>query len=1168
LTVLLLNPKQNKGMNLDIHSPLCRNACAHKLSYPEQGRRTKTLLIMKLTAIILLATCLQVSAKGYAQKISLSEKNASLEKVLLQIKKQSGYQFWYEDDLLQKARPVNISVKNVVLEEALKQVFANQPLTYEVVGNTIAVKEKESTAPAKKGLENLPPPVDVTGRVLNEQGEPLVQATVSLQRGGGTQTDINGVFLIKDALPEDVITISYTGYEPLTVKVGGKTFLALVLKLSNKGLDETVVVAYGKQKKISVTGSVTTVNMQDMRTPVRSLTNALAGKVAGIISMQTGGEPGYDNPTFTIRGIGTFTGGNSPLIIIDGVQRDDVNSGFGGSYNNIDPEDIASISLLKDASATAVYGARGANGVLIITTKKGVAGKPRISAKMETGMTGLTKTPDMLDGITYMKLLNEAKTNMGESPVYSDEVIQKTASGLYPYLYPNVNWIKTIYKDFTPLYNGNVNVSGGGESMRYYVSASFYDQDGSYKVSKINGYNPNLNFKRYDFRSNVDVNISKTTLLSLNLDAMLVNSRYPGTSAGRIWYAAYATNPISFPVSYPDGKWAGPRNNGGSNPFNLVQNAGYSTEFKPTIQSIISLNQKLDAVTRGLGAMVRFSFDSYGQFDNIRTGTNDLWYAGSRDGDGNLAYEHVRTGNQFLGYSSSSAGQRVMYLEGNLTYDRSFGAHHVGGLLLYNMRNRVLGTASEVKYAIPYRNQSFASRITYSYNDKYLAEVNAGYTGSENFKKGERFGFFPAVSAGWVISREPFFDALAGTVNLLKIRASHGVTGNDQIGNGDRFGYLTYISGGNATAFGLGPTTYSGITESVFGVENLQWETSTKDNLGLELGLFNKINIVADVFRDRRRDILIQRQSISSVGGYSLSSIYANMGAMDNKGIDGSIEYNDRFGRNVRLRLFGNFTYAKNKIIFADQPKRTNAYQQWEGHRYGEFTGYSSQGLFVDQSDIDKNAEQKLGSVLIQPGDIKYRDLNGDGVVDANDWSYLDKSSFPSLLYGLGFTLGIKQFDVSVFLQGVSDVGIMANGAGISGIDGAAGGVGVVPFAGIGQYPGNVLSNVTSRWTKENPNQNVDYPRLNLANQSSNNYQNSTWWLKDGSFCRLKQVSIGYDLGTASFKRAGISGLYFYAAAQNLFTFSNFKLWDPELGSAGATYPPARTITVGVRAQF
>lgn len=1156
-------------MHFANHPAMHRDLC---VQHPGRSRRTKTLLIMKLTAFLLVVTCLQVNAKGYAQKISLAEKNAPLEKVIQQIKKQSGYQFWYEDKLLQKAKPVSITVQNVSLEEALKRVFENQPLTYEIIGKTIAVKEKESHfVSATPVLQNTPPPVDITGRILNEQGEPLIGATVSVSRGRNTQTDVNGVFLIKDATPEDVITITYAGYEAINVKVGDKTFFALVMKPSDKGMEETVVVGYGKQKKISVTGSVTTVNMQDMRTPVRSLTNALAGKVAGIISMQTGGEPGYDNPTFTIRGIGTFTGNTSPLIIVDGVQRDDVNSTYGGAYNNIDPEDIASISLLKDASATAVYGAKGANGVLIITTKRGTAGKPKVSTKLETGVSGLTKTPKMLDGVTYMKLLNEAKTNVGDAPVYSDEVIQKTASGLDPYIYPNVNWINTIYKDWAPIYNGNVNVSGGGEAMRYYISASFYDQDGSYKVSKMNGYNPNLNFKRYDFRSNIDVNLSKTTLLSLNIGAMLVNSRYPGTSAAGIWYAAYATNPISFPVSYPDGKFAGPVNNGGSNPFNLVQNAGYTTEFRPIMQSVMSVNQKLDKITKGLGAMARFSFDSYSQFDNNRYGSNTLWYASSRDDNGNLVYGNpVRNGTQFLSYGSSSKGERIMYLEGNITYDRSFGPHRVGGLLLYNMRNRVTGTATDVKYAIPYRNQSMAGRATYSYNDKYLAEVNMGYTGSENFKKGERFGLFPAASAGWVISREGFFDELARTVNLLKIRGSYGVTGNDQFGSTifDRFGYLTYITSGNSAAFGLLPNVYSGITEGVFGVDNLRWEKSTKYNIGLEIGLFNKVNIVAEAYRDKRTDILIQRSSISSIGGYSLSKIYSNMGEMNNQGFDGSIEYNEKFGRNVHLRLFGNVTYARNKIVYADEPVRTNAYQQWQGHRYGAFSGYMAQGLFVDQNDIDKNAEQKLGTMLIQPGDIKYRDLNGDGTVDGSDWAYLEKSAFPTWLYGLGFTLSVKKIDLSLFFQGVADVSIMANGVGVTNEGGSAGGVGIVPFAGIGQYPGNILSNVTSRWTKENPSQNVDYPRLSVSNQNSNNYQSSTWWIKNGSFCRLKQASLGYDFAGASLRKAGFSGLYLFASAQNLLTFSKFKLWDPELGSSAAGYPPSRTITVGIRAQF
>ncbi|HEY8398764.1 MAG TPA: TonB-dependent receptor, partial [Flavihumibacter sp.] len=1018
------------------------------------------------------------------------------------------------------------------------------------------------------------PPVTVKGTVMDADGNPLPGVSITV-KGKGTvaKTDELGFFSIEVNTGETLV-FSVVGMAEQEVVVSSSKPLKITLQQKTNQLNDVVVVGYSKQKKISVTGSVSTVNMEDMQTPVISLTNALAGKVAGVISMgNRGGEPGYDNPTFTIRGIGTFTGSVSPMIIVDGVQREDVNSTYGGAFNNIDPEDIASISLLKDASATAVYGARGANGVLIITTKKGAAGKPRISAKVEGGINGLTKLPKMLDGVTYMKLYNEAQlndpSNTSGQVTYSDEVIQKTASGLDPWLYPNVDWIKTIYKDWSYMTNANVNVSGGGEAARYYVSMSFYNQDGQYNVSKsVNGYNPNLNFKRYDFRSNVDINITKSTVLSLNIASMLVNSRFPGNSAASIWYASFATNPVAFPVKYPDNKWAGPRNNGGANPYNLVQNAGYSTEFKPSVQSVMTLAQRLDKLTKGLSAQARFSFDTYGEFGTSRKADNDLWFAGSRDGEGNLVYEHVRTGSTYLGYSTYSTGERVMYLEGNINYSRDFGDHSIGALAVANIRNRVIGTAGTAKNAIPFRNQNLAGRLTYGYMDKYLAEVNIGATGSENFAPGHRWGYFPAVSLGWVISRENFFDAWSEKVNLLKLRASTGVTGNDQIGiDNDRFGYLTYIDESSGASFGLVPRYYAGIAEKVLGTPNLTWEKSIKDNLGLELGLFNKLNIVVDVFRDRRKDILIQRNSISAIAGYSGLVIYANMGRMENKGIDGSIEYSDRIGKDLSFRLFGNVTYAKNKIIYADNPKRIYGYQQPEGHRYNEFTGYISRGLFVDQADVDKSPAQIR---TVYPGDIKYADLSGDGKVDGNDWTYLGKSSFPSWSYGFGLNLGYKRIEFSALFSGVADVGIMANGSYISGS--GASGVGVVPFAGIGQYPSNVLANVTSRWTREDPRQNVDYPRLTIANSSDNNYLSSTWWLKDGSFMRLKQVSLSYSF---KLRNAGATGgersintLQVYLSGINLLTFSKFKLWDPELGSNGSQYPYSRTITLGLRAQF
>ena len=1120
---------------------------------------------MKLTAILLFIVCVTFGNSFSQVRLTVRFEKADVRDVLQTIEEKTDYIFLYKDQIFNFSQKLSADFTDAKFEDVLKNFCDQTNTSYEIRDRQIILKAKEA---APSNGEQQPQKKQITGRVTDSAGGGLPGVSIIIKgTTTGVITDSDGNFTLNYNGEAKIISFSFVGMKKQEIVVGGKTYFSVVMEDETVGVEEVVVVGYGEQKKETVTGSVTSVKMTSMRTPVPTLTNALAGKVAGIISMQSSGEPGYDQSNFTIRGIGTFTGNNSPLIIIDGVQRDDANSTYAGAYNNIDPEDIQSISLLKDASATAVYGAKGANGVLIITTKKGAAGKPKISVKAESGMSGLTQIPSMLDAVTYMKLYNEAKTNMGEAATYSDERIQKTASGLDPYLYPNVNWIKLIYKDWAQMYNANVNVTGGAEAVRYYVSMSFYNQEGSYKVSNLNGYDPNINFKRYDFRSNIDMDLSKTTELSVNLAAMLVNSRYPGVSASSIWYSAYATNPISFPSRYPDGKWAGPLNNGGANPLNQVQNSGYTTEFRPTMQSILSLKQKLDIVTKGLSASGRFSFDSYGQNANSRTGLNNLWYAGSRDGNGNLVYTQTRYGAESLGYSQSSSAERTMYLETNINYSRTFGNHTFGGLLLYNMRNRIQSTAGTVIGSIPYRNQGLAARITYSFKDKYMAEVNAGYTGSENFASGNRFGFFPSVSGGWVVSKESFFEPFTKKINLLKLRASYGLVGNDQIGGtGSRFPYLTQINGSSGTSFGYNGTYYGGISENLLGVENLTWETSTKTNIGIELGLLNKFNFVVEAYQDNRKNILIERASISPIAGYSDLSIFANMGEMNNKGIDGSIEYNDNIGKDITLRLFGNFTYSKNKIVFQDEPKRSLAYQQGTGHSFGEFTGYIAEGLFVDQNDIDASPKQTFG--ITRPGDIKYKDMNNDGAIDASDWTYLGKSLFPSLSYGFGFTVGYKKIDLSLFFQGVSEVSIMANGSGINGNGNGSNGVGVVPFAGMGQYTGNMLSNVTNRWTVDNPSQNVDYPRLSIASLSDNNYQSSTWWLKEGGFCRLKQASLGYTLFSAADKKMGLSSLYFYLSGQNLLTFSKFKLWDPELGSNGASYPPVRTISIGVRAQF
>lgn len=1109
-----------------------------------------------------------ISLQAQAQQsdlLTLNMKNVTLKQFVEAVQTQSGYSFLYKDNQLKTNQRITVSVNKQSINVALEQAFKGKGISWKIQGKQILLfpaKEEQSVNTKKSRT--------IKGNVTTTTGESIPGASVKLANATtGVITDIDGFYMITVPDSQSELEFRFMGYEPRNIKVGNQTTINVSLEEATSSLEEVVVVAYGAQKKVTMTGSVASVNIGSLKTPVANLSNALQGKVAGIISVQSSGEPGYDNSTFTIRGIGTFTGNTSPLAIVDGVQRDDVNSTYGGAYNNIDPEDIVSISLLKDASATAVYGAKGANGVMIITTKRGSVGKPKISIKAETGFTNFTKVPEMLSGVDYMMLYNESRRNSGLSEVYSREQILKTESGLDPYLYPNVDWIDKIYKNVSSVSNVNLNISGGSDLVRYYLSASFYNQGGQYNVKKENGYDPNLNYKRYDFRSNVDVNITKTTLLQMNLSAIMTDSRYPGIASNKLWYEAFSTSPVAFPVRYPDGRWAGPPANAGSNPMNEVQNSGYTDTFRPALQSVFTVNQKLDFITKGLSAYARFSFDSYSEFNNKRTGGVDLWYTNQRDGNGELVFgKPIKEGSDELYYEHSDTGERVIYTEANISYDRTFGHHNVNGMVLYNMRNRMIATAGSAIASIPYRNQAIAARFGYGYKERYLAEVNGSYTGSENFAPGHRFGFFPAASVGWVISNEPFFKNMTRTVDLLKLRASYGIVGNDNIGGtGDRFAYFTQFGSGNSYGFGPNGNLVYGIRETLLGSDKLTWEKSYKTNIGLEMMLWGKLNLTLDYYWERRKDILIQRSSLPSMAGFD-ASIYANMGEMDNKGVDANLEYQTRIGNKVGLRLFGNLTYSKNKIVFRDEPAMQYAYQKSEGTRYGEFYGYIAEGYFQSEEEIKKSPRQMRE---LAPGDIKYKDLNDDGVIDANDQCYLGKSWFPSWSYGMGFNINYHNFDLALFFQGVSDVSIMANGGSIDTGNGdwGASGVGIVPFTGMGLNPSNVITKALDRWTADNPRADAWYPRMTAnATTNDNNYVNSTHWLKDGSYLRLKQASLGYTLENKKLMDKGIEYLYFYLSGQNLLTFSKFKLWDPELGSNGAKYPLSRMVTLGMRVSF
>lgn len=1138
-------------------------------SIPEEGRNPfftcffhslgmRICFLQILFFLVLAPSSVLAQQNGH---ITINVHEVTLRQFVNEIQRKTDYSFLYKDNLFKNLR-ITVKANNRPVEDVLEKAFAEKGVSWKVQGKQIMLSPSGQIPTGAKGKSHV-----VKGNVTTIDGESLPGTSVQIRNTTtGVVTDVDGFYMITVPNEDTELEFSFLGFDPQIIKVGRNTTLNVTLKETTSELEEVVVVGYGAQKKVTMTGSVTSISAGSLKTPAANLSNSLQGKVAGIISVQSSGEPGYDNSTFTIRGIGTFTGNTSPLIIVDGVQREDINSTYGGAYNNIDPEDITSISLLKDASATAMYGAKGANGVMIITTKRGIVGKPKVSVKVESGLSSFTKVPEMLDGINYMKLYNESRRNSGLSEVYSQEQILKTASGLDPYLYPNVNWMDNIYKNLSSVTNVNVNINGGSELVRYYLSASFYNQNGQYNVHKENGYNPQLNYKRYDFRSNIDVNITKTTLLQMNLAAMLVDSRYPTPSSSEIWQMALSTSPVAYPVRYPDGRWAGPGANSGSNPVYEIQSTGYTDEFRPMIQSVFTLKQNFDFITPGLSAYARFSFDTYSAFYNYRTGGPDLWIASGRNENGELVFGDPREeGSDELGYSSGSSGERVMYTELNVAYDRTFGKHNVAAMALYNMRNRLIGTAGDVISSIPYRNQAIAGRISYSYADRYLAEVNGSYTGSENFAPNQRFGFFPAVSAGWVISNEPFFKKLSEKVNLLKLRASYGIVGNDNIGGtSSRFAYLTQYGNGNSYGFGPNGTNVSTIKESVLGIENLTWEKSYKTNVGLDIRLFDKLNLNVDWYKERRKDILIQRSSLPSMAGFD-ASIYANMGEMDNKGFDINLEYQTNITPKVNLRVFGNVTYSKNKIVFKDEPEMEYEYQKAEGTRYGEYYGYISEGYFTSYEEIENSPEQMRE---LAPGDLKYKDLNNDGKIDANDQCYLGKSSFPAWSYGAGVNLNFHNFDLSLFFQGVADVDIMANGSYVVSSWGSSG-AGIVPFSGTGQYLNNVISKVMDRWTEDNPNPDAWYPRLTTnMSTSDNNYVNSTHWLKDGSYVRLKQASLGYTLENKWLGDKGVDYLYFYVSGQNLLTFSKFKLWDPELGSNGASYPLNRMVTFGMRVAF
>lgn len=1108
----------------------------------------KILLIMKLTFVLLLAALLHVSAASYSQNINLKVKDVSLLDLFKQLHRQSGVEFVYDNKMLQDAKHVSINAVNEPLSAVLDRCFSQQALTYEIIQNMIVIKRKPADNITDIAPGNKPQAIVVTGKVTDDKGLPLPGVTVKLKEGpASTSTRKDGSYSIK--LPDGNGTLMFTfiGFATQEVPVNNNREINVVLKEIATGLNDVVVVGYGQQKKVSLIGAISTVKAEDLKQPVANLSDLIAGRVAGVIGVQRSGQPGYDNAEIYVRGISTFTS-SSPLVLVDGVERD---------LANVDPEDIASFSILKDASATAVYGVRGANGVILIQTKKGKVGKAMINAQYDQGITQFTRIPKFADGVTYLQMANEAYKNSNPNdplPKYSDERIQKTASGADPDLYPNVDWFKVLFNKFGQNRRARVNANGGSESAQYYLSVGYYNENGLYKTDQLANYNSAIKFDRYNFTSNLTLNVTKTTKVDFGASGWISNGNYPGSSVDAIWSSAYIMPPIVIPPVYSNGLHSQIRTADVSNPYNLLTQSGYVNEFRSQLWSNIRVTQDLSKIVKGLSATAMYSFDNYNTHTISRTKTVDGYLATGRDDQGNLLLDKTSIGTSFLGYSRSNGGTRQFYTEAAINYNNTFGKHAVTGLILYNQSDREDAFANDFISSIPYRYMGLAGRATYAYNNKYLAEANFGYNGSETFAPDHRFGFFPSFGLGWVLSEESFFKPLANTIQFLKLRYSYGVVGNSNIG-GRRFAYISTVGGGNGNySYGQNGTDQSldGLDIGDYAV-SVTWEKAKKQNLGIELKMLdNALSLTADVFQENRTGIFRQRGDVPNYTGIRTLP-YANLGEVHNRGIDATLDISKRVNTNWTVAFRGNFTWNRAKVINDANAPWPYPWQQRIGRKLGQRFGYTDLGLFQSDADV-ANSPYQTGTN--KAGDIKYKDLNGDGKIDNFDQGPIGYGSIPEIVYGFGPTVSYKGFSVAGWFKGISNVDVSLNGDGLQ------------PFSQGGER-GNLLAQITDRWTPNSTNPRPFYPRLTYGNDNMN-YANSTWWVKNGAFMRLQTLQFSYDFAGAKWLRsAGMSNFSIYFIGYNLWTVSGFKLWDVELGDGrGAQYPLLKTYNMGIKCTF
>ena len=998
----------------------------------------------------------------------------------------------------------------------------------------------------------------VSGVVKDDTGEPVIGAGV-LVKGTtlGTITDIDGHFSFRADDLNGVLVVSFVGMETQEIPMKGKGTFDIVLKSSNTLLEEVQVVAYGAQKKVTLTGSISSVNTDELlKVPTASIGNMLSGVLSGVSSIQSSGQPGGDDPDVFIRGISTLNTMNAkPLYLVDGVER---------SFFQIDPNEVENITILKDASSTAVFGVRGANGVIIVTTKRGKEGKAKINASFSYGIQTPTRMPEFVNSYDYATFLNEAYTNDGKDPKFTPEAVEAFRTHSNPIIYPDTDWMELLFKSSAPQTQGNVNISGGTERVRYFISMGMLDQKGFFKNHDTR-YDANFNFNRYNYRANLDIDFTKTTLVAINMGGRVEKRNFPrsGDDINQLFRRIYWATPFSGP-GIVDGKWIKGNSQylpvGLSDGLGNIYGRGYGSKTTNVVNLDLALTQKLDFVTKGLQFKIKVAYNS--GYDHTKERATSIesyqpWYrkdvtwmehpAGSDPNE----VVYIQDGEAgLISYAESFGKSRDWYAEASFDWKRDFGLHHLSALALYN-QSKTYYPDSDYP-GIPRGYVGLVGRVTYDYDNKYLIEGNVGYNGSENFAPGNRYGFFPAVSGGWVLTQEEFLKDNP-VVNFLKIRASYGIVGNDRYhpyGTGfmDRFLYLpnSYFIG-SGYQFGTGTSWSPGAYEKSFGNSGLSWEKSAKQNYGIDFSLFNqKLSGSIDYFYEKRTDILAKASTDPIIHAMSLPVL--NLGIVSNKGVELNLKWNHKIN-SFRYWTNLNVSYAKNKIVYQDEVPSEYTYTLKTGHPVGQPFGLKVRGFYYEgMEDVADH------SYVLKEGDVVYEDLNHDGKIDDNDKTAIGYPSYPLLNAGLTLGFEYKGFDFSMLWVGATKTSRVLE---------------ETFRKPLGEtYDRSLMSHqFTDRWTPETA-ATAKLPRATIDGVK-NNYRDSELWVKDASYLRLKNIEICYNFRLPFMPKIGMEKMRVFMTGYNLLTFDKLKISDPESMSSGVPqYPVMRVINFGLNVSF